>query len=359
MKNVKVVILGSGVAGMYAALYLKKCGIDDVLVVNKYNHNFHKACSGILTDKSIKLLNEVDFVPRGYIKGDKINAFYNNKYVCSFVNSVYAYQHYELNRIPLDKQLYQKCLDENIKIIENVSKWDIDYKHNRFNEYNYEYLIDATGFSSLASKTKHKVIGIEAKFNSELIDSEMPDVNIHLLQKYKGYAWIVRYKDITTVGFTSTIKKGFNSRKELITFAKENNIDIPQNADIRGAFIPTKPIKKLYKRNVIYVGERAGLTDPLTQEGIFYAMKSAKLASLAIKENNVSMYKKEIKDIVKSLKKASIYRIFFFKKRFQDLLWSIAPKHHFVNYVFALYSKNDLFDYRRIFKYHKDYKKSK
>ena len=358
-KHYEVIILGAGVAGLSAALFLKRHGVNSVLVIDRYNSKNHKACSGILTEKSLKLLKEIDITPKDYKKMAGFKAYYNDMFVNIYSKSVYGYQHVGLNRISLDEQMHEQCKKEKIDIRENVSIWDLDVSSHRFNTFSFDYLIDATGFTPIANNIKKKVIGIEAKVVDKNINEKDIIPNIYLSNDIKGYAWIVKSENCQTVGLTTFYKKSINVLKVLKKFAKDHNVVLLENSmDIRAAFIPVKPLK-LVKGRVAYIGERAGLTDPLTQEGIFYALYSAKKVSEAIEAKKLSLYKKEMKPVVKSLSRAYTYRSTFFKKTFQNKIWNIASKHQFTTYIFSKYSTCDFFDYTKIGKYHKEYKKNK
>lgn len=359
--NYKVIILGAGVAGLSAALFLHKKGIDDVLVINSTNHTIHKACSGILTDKSINLLNIIGINPLNYIKTTSIEAYYNGVFSRSYDSKdVYLYQNICLNRSSLDEQLYEKCISENIHIEENVKNIVVDEISSSVNSIHYDYLIDARGFSIIANKCRRKSIGIEAKITLENAGNKFISPKIFLGDSFKGYGWIVSYNNNITIGFTDLYKKSLDLHAKLKDFAKNNGIVInDKTSDIRAAFIPLKPVKKLYKNNIVFIGDRAGLVDPLSQEGIFYALYSAMAAAEAINNNDLLSYKKSLKEIVRSLNFASSIREGFFKKKIQKTLWNISQKHQFVTYVFSLYSRLSFFDYTKIFKYHKEYKHKK
>ena len=361
MKNqYHVIILGGGIAGLSCALFLKRNGIDDVLILNRNSHNVHKACSGILTERSINLLKEIGINPSNYLKWDGVKAFYNGEPSRIYPNNVYAYQNTGLNRVSLDEDMYTKCLEEGVNILENVKTINIDEKRNKINNFSYDYLLDARGYSVIANQNKNKIFGIEAKINSEdtQIDTIIP--RIHLSHKIKGYGWIVSYKNSITIGLVDKYSAKKDYKAMLFKFALENNIVIDKNnVDLRAAFAPIKPSRKLRKNNILFIGDRAGLIDPLTQEGICYALLSGKLASEAIKKDNISFYQKSLKPVINSLNRAYTYRTIFFKKSFQQKLWNVTQKHHFTNVLFQKYSETDFFDYKKILAYHKNYKKSK
>lgn len=49
--------------------------------------------------------------------------------------------------------------------------------------------------------------------------------------------------------------------------------------------------------NVCYVGDAVGACDPMTLSGLRYALKSGEMCALAISENDLSIYKKYIKNL--------------------------------------------------------------
>lgn len=355
-----VIILGAGVSGLASFLFLKKNGIDDILVIDKNDRNIHKACSGILTERSIKLLDEIGINPSNYIKWSGVNAYYNNQFSKSFPETIYAYQNSGLNRVSLDEEMFEKCKQENMEIVENVKDIIIDEKHKLINFVNYDYLIDARGFSVIANSYKKKIIGIEAKINDPKFNENKITPNIHLFDDLKGYGWVVSYNHELTIGFTNLYSKNIDLKSRLTEFALQNGINLNDyEVDIRAGFVPIKPLDKLYKQNTLYIGDRAGLNDPLTQEGICYALLSSKLAAITIKNEDLKYYQNSMRPFISSLKKANSYRKLFFKKSIQSKLWNISQKHGFTNYVFQKYSELEFFDYTKLIKYHKEYKKAK
>lgn len=355
----KVIILGVGPAGISCALFLKKYGISDILIIDKNNSNIHKACSGILTDRSIKLLTEIGVKVDNYQKWSSVSAYYNNSFITTYNSGdVYAYQNVGLNRIGLDEQLFNKIADEKIEYCNNISEIKIDEKNHTVNGIKYTYLIDARGYSVIASKKKRKMIGIEAKISSKNFYANSIAPSIYLSNDTKGYKWFVNYEANVTIGFTDFYQNNTDLMGKLNDFAKNYNIFVDsKSCDIRAAFLPIKPEKKVAKNDVVLIGDRAGLVDPLTQEGICYALLSAKFAAISISNNDIDQYKKMISPIVKSLNRASLYRSVFFNRAFQDKLWNISQKHKFTNYIFAKYSSLDFFDYTKLFDYHGEYKK--
>jgi len=75
----------------------------------------------------------------------------------------------------------------------------------------------------------------------------------------------------------------------------------------KGYFIPHWKKMTLYKDRVLYVGDSASLVLPFTYEGIYYALKSGKLAADSLLENDPLLYEKSWNNLY--LKKFKFLRL--------------------------------------------------
>ena len=111
-----------------------------------------------------------------------------------------------------------------------------------------------------------------------------------------GYGWVFPKKEHLNVGFgaiqpeTSTPEKAsFNLREcyqSYIAYLQENNLiprTLPETPIIGGA-TPTHPLEKTYANRLLLVGDAGGFINPLTGEGIYYAMASGEIAAQTISE---------------------------------------------------------------------------
>ncbi len=65
-------------------------------------------------------------------------------------------------------------------------------------------------------------------------------------------------------------------------YARRRGIPLDGAAERRGALIPLQPRAPLARGRVLLCGDAAGLVDPVTCEGISYALRSGQLAARAI-----------------------------------------------------------------------------
>jgi geranylgeranyl diphosphate/geranylgeranyl-bacteriochlorophyllide a reductase len=96
------------------------------------------------------------------------------------------------------------------------------------------------------------------------------------------YGWVFPHGGQTSVGVGSA-NKGFALREAVAGLRRDTGLDVCETVRGEGAPIPLKPLKRWDNgRDVIVVGDAAGVVAPASGEGIYYAMTSGKLAADAV-----------------------------------------------------------------------------
>jgi flavin-dependent dehydrogenase len=112
---------------------------------------------------------------------------------------------------------------------------------------------------------------------------------IVLLNQIPGYIWVFPHNNTINIGIGTQLRHGAKIKKILNEFLSKN---YPQ-ADINSkyaALIPSVENPDFFSinssgRNWLLIGDAAGHVDPITHEGILYALWSGKLAAEAIAHN--------------------------------------------------------------------------
>jgi flavin-dependent dehydrogenase len=201
---------------------------------------------------------------------------------------------------------------EDIKILDNKAKILLDDGTN----IESEIVIGADGvWSTIAKKSKLRrntknicmCLFKEYPMSKKTLDrflGEKRSCHIHInVNKTVGYGWVFPKKEHVNIGITEFKQALVPSRfranlkdtfENYIKILKEDKI-IPDNLKIgriRGAALPTCPYEKTYSDRVILCGDAAGLANPISGEGIYYAMSSGKIAAevitTALDKNNTS-----------------------------------------------------------------------
>lgn len=97
------------------------------------------------------------------------------------------------------------------------------------------------------------------------------------------YAWIFPHGETTSIGVGSA-RKGFSLREAVRRLRAGQALDGARTLRCEGAPIPLRPLKRWDDgRNVLLVGDAAGVVAPASGEGIYYAMTSAVMGAQAVR----------------------------------------------------------------------------
>jgi geranylgeranyl reductase len=96
------------------------------------------------------------------------------------------------------------------------------------------------------------------------------------------YSWIFPHGDTTSIG-TGSAQKGFSLRQSIARLRASEGLENLETIRREGAPIPLKPRRRWDNgRDVLLIGDAAGLVAPASGEGIYYAMESARLAAIGV-----------------------------------------------------------------------------
>jgi geranylgeranyl reductase len=96
------------------------------------------------------------------------------------------------------------------------------------------------------------------------------------------YAWVFPHGATTSIGTGSAVK-GFSLRQGVADLRRATGLGDQITLRREGAPLPLKPLKRWDNgRDVVLVGDAAGVVAPASGEGIYYAMFSARLAAEAV-----------------------------------------------------------------------------
>ena len=314
-----VVIVGGGPAGSTAAKVLAKQK-RKVLLIDKARFPREKPCGGGLT---AKVLKEFPYVKKhdlieSYSYGGYVYATdMNNRVEIKKDTPIMA----TVLRKKFDAGLIKLAVDQGCTLLEGKKVVDITFSKNHVKTiidtgecFESKVIIGSDGMWSLTRK-KAGLDPIQntfaiSLFNEYKIDEQLIDQyfspkrygHLHLkLNGLAGYGWVFSKKNHINIGigemkpYHATNKKQLKPIfQEYVQRLKEEGI-IPEEIssnNVKGAALPTQPMPKTYGDNVLLCGDAAGLINPITGEGIHYAMYSGRIAAnvihTALHQNNTS-----------------------------------------------------------------------
>ena len=98
------------------------------------------------------------------------------------------------------------------------------------------------------------------------------------------YAWVFPHGETVSVGVGSA-NKGFSLRGAVSALRGASGLDRVETVRREGAPIPLRPLSRWDDgRDVVVVGDAAGVVAPASGEGIYYAMASGRFAAEAVDE---------------------------------------------------------------------------
>ena len=100
-----------------------------------------------------------------------------------------------------------------------------------------------------------------------------------------GYGWVFPKGDHVNIGVGGWAAEGPTLRDRLHELCEQHSVSPSALSDVRGYRLPLRrPGSRLVKGRAALIGDAGGLVDPLTGDGIYEALLSARLASEAVVE---------------------------------------------------------------------------
>lgn len=300
-----VIISGAGPAGSTAGYLLSKAGLK-VLIIDKNAFPRKKLCAGLITHKTVKLLERVfdETVPS--LKGKGIIDFESNRYEIFCRDKLVSRRDISIpfrfiERERYDHFLLKKAEQAGTVLIEGDGVRSLDILKSRVTlksgrTFEADIIIGADGVNSRIRRSflvdlfgrddwsGNLAIGYEIFVDRERVKKQIDHPALFFEYIDNGYAWVFPNRERLKIGMCALNRK---NRKEILAafqkFLSDMDLNVTGEEKIYsyvlpyGSFLPSPVFK-----NVMLVGDAAGFADPLLGEGIFYAQRSAELAAHSI-----------------------------------------------------------------------------
>lgn len=345
-----VIIAGAGPAGSTAGYILSKAGLQ-VLIIDKKNFPRNKLCGGLLTYKTIRLLERVFGETPASLDRIGIIDFTSHTYEIRNTSRMISKRttglpfHF-VERYDYDNFLLQKALGQGARMIsgERISSVDVlkgMVAARSGRKFRARIIIGADGVNSSVRRNFPVDLFEREDWKNNIASAHEIFVNReNSYRQYahpvlffgfidRGYAWIFPGKKRIKIGICGLKSK--NERNILAVFRNfldrtgvtgMGDQEILSYVLPYGSFLPSPVF-----RNLLLVGDAAGFADPLFGEGIYYAQRSAELAAQAVLD---SLGKDRALDLMKRAYLDSLERYvhteFVYAEKIREVMFTYLHK---------------------------------
>jgi len=280
----RVAVLGGGPAGAYAAEQLASAGLNVVVFDEKLA--WEKPCGGGLTYKAYHqypFLLEND-TPKRLVRETLLGAPGAGTVTLQLDEPLLIYSRFHLNGLLLERAARAGAQIEKARVTgisRNASGWQLRTVSGATDA---DFCVVATG-----ARNPLREVGTELGPQDTMsalgyyVPGELERIEIQFQEGLEGYIWIFPRCGHLSVGICGKGRPAGDLRKRLERYMTERGLAW-KDAVFYSHLLPSLDTGS-WKRNRVAgdgwmaVGDAAGLVDPITGEGLYYAIRSADLAA--------------------------------------------------------------------------------
>ena len=283
----RVAILGGGPAGAFAAAQLASAGLQVQLFDEKLA--WEKPCGGGLTYKAYSqypFLIE-NSTPKRFVRETVLAAPKGGEVTLPLDVPLVIYSRLDLNRLLLERAEHSGAAIEKARVLEidrGASAWRL---RTTSGVAEADFCIVATG-----ARNPLRQVGTELQPQDAMsalgyyVPGDQARIDIQFLDGLEGYIWVFPRCGHLSVGICGKGEPAAKLRARLETYMAEKGLN-SRDGRFYSHLLPALDTGS-WKRNRVCgegwmaVGDAAGMVDPVTGEGLYYAMRSADLAAQAL-----------------------------------------------------------------------------
>ncbi|WP_235914953.1 NAD(P)/FAD-dependent oxidoreductase [Flagellimonas ochracea] len=295
--NYDVIIVGGGLAGLTASIYLSKKGLS-VLVLEKSPYPHHRVCGEYVSNEVRPFLEflGLDLKELGAVS---IETFSLSNQKGKKLSCTLPLGGFGISRYALDNALYQLALKQGVQIVfETVSSIIHDggqfFVQSKEKEYKGKMVIGAFGKRSILDKTMNRLfihgkspwLGVKCHFQG--MDYPENEVSLHCFPG--GYGGLSMVENGVVNFCYLTNYQSFQRYRNIDSFNEEV---VSKNPFLKKFLESAHPVfknplsiaqisfakKEVVHDHILMCGDSAGLIHPLCGNGMAMAIHAGKIAS--------------------------------------------------------------------------------
>ena len=295
-----VAVLGGGPAGAMAAAKLASGGIETVLLDEKLA--WEKPCGGGLTWKAYDrypfLLD--NSVPKRFVTHTGLDDPRSGRAMIRLSRPLVIYSRKELNALLLDRAaaMGARLFKERVQGLKRSAcgGWTVQ---TRTGPFSADYVIVAMG-----ARNPLKEFGSEFAPGDTMtalgyhVDTPQSHIDLQFFPRFEGYSWIFPRCGRASVGIGGKGESAQSMRRRLEHWMDHRGLPYA-NAHFYAHMIPALEPGSWANNRVsgegwMAAGDAAGLVDPVTGEGIYYAMRSGEMAAETLLDSSIPLVNKHL-----------------------------------------------------------------
>jgi geranylgeranyl reductase family protein len=282
----RVAVLGGGPAGAFAAERLASAGLETIVLDEKLA--WEKPCGGGLTFKAYDrypflLHNDT---PKRFVTDTLLAAPGAGAARLCLRQPLVIYSRLDLNRMLLDRAERAGARIEKTRVLEVTrnGRWKVRTSGGTLDA---DFCIVATGARNPLKNLGTRLTAADTMCAlGYYVPGEQRHIDIQFLPKLEGYIWVFPRCGHLSVGICGRGATAQELRLRLEKFMEERRV-CWKGARFYSHLLPSLGATGWRNNRVsgqgwLAVGDAAGLVDPITGEGIYYAMRSGDLASQVV-----------------------------------------------------------------------------
>jgi flavin-dependent dehydrogenase len=320
-----IAILGGGPAGAFAGAQLAAAGFPVTLFDEKLA--WEKPCGGGLTYKALErypFLASAE-VPKRLVHRAVLVAANGARTCLRLHRPLAIYSRQILNGLLLERARRAGAAlvcDRVVNAVRQGNRWNL---LGRAAEYAADFCVVATGARNPLRDLGTRLTAQDAYVAlGYFVPREQEHIEIQFLDGLEGYVWVFPRTDHLSVGICGKVTAQGGTphlRRLLDQYMERRGIPLA-GATFYCHLLPSLAPASFDHNRVAgegwaAAGDAAGLVDPVTGEGLYYALRSADLLSTCLQESRAADYAACVRDeLMNDLREGSLVAEMFYRGRF-------------------------------------------
>lgn len=298
----RIAIVGGGPAGSMCGEQLARAGYS-VSIFDEHLA-WEKPCGGGLTHKALEAFPFLvsDPRPKKFVHLIELISSRGQRFVLQMEKPILIYSRSDLNALLLERATSAGC--EVIR--SHVSAVDTPATGARLmtgGEWlDFDFLVVAAGARNrlLPGSCPLEPRDLEMTLGY-FVPSRADAIKVKFLPNFEGYIWLFPRSDHLSLGICGSMAAHTSQelRDHLHAFMREEGVNAAESR-FYSHVLPSPQARTLSERPVVgkhwaLVGDAAALVDPLTGEGLYYAMRSGELLGKSLAEGRPETYPERVR----------------------------------------------------------------